>query len=92
MFRFFIGSIKNLTVSPITQEVGVVPLAAIKLTAVHVAAIFFLSGLIIATMLLGAQYLFRYRKYQIAKADDQDSLADNSKILYIIATLTFVRN
>ncbi|KAK9704575.1 Ion channel [Popillia japonica] len=71
-------SIKNLTVSPITQEVGVVPLSAIKLTAVHIAAIFFLSGLIIATMLLGAQYLFRYRKYQIAKADDQDSLADNT--------------
>ncbi|GJQ74472.1 hypothetical protein Trydic_g21341 [Trypoxylus dichotomus] len=71
-------SIKNLTVSPITQEVGVIPLSAIKLTAVHIAAIFFLSGLIIATLLLGAQYLFRYRKYQIAKADDQDSLADNT--------------
>ncbi|KAI4458483.1 thrombospondin type i domain-containing 1 [Holotrichia oblita] len=83
-------SIKNLTVSPITQEVGVVPLSAIKLTAVHIAAIFFLSGLIIATMLLGAQYLFRYRKYQIAKADDQDSLADNSKIMIInVLSATF---
>ncbi|RZC35348.1 uncharacterized protein BDFB_010137, partial [Asbolus verrucosus] len=48
----------------------------LKLTAVHIAAIFFLSGLLIATALLGAQYLFRYRKYHIAQAEDQDSLAD----------------
>ncbi|XP_017775966.1 PREDICTED: uncharacterized protein LOC108562210 isoform X2 [Nicrophorus vespilloides] len=67
---------RNLTAIPIAQGVGVIPLASLKLTSVHIAAIFFLSGLIIATALLGAQYMLRYRKYQIAQADDQDSLAD----------------
>ncbi|KAF5301841.1 hypothetical protein FQA39_LY10626 [Lamprigera yunnana] len=74
-----IGQIKNnLTIIPIAQEVGIIPSVVLKLTAVHIAAIFFLSGLCIATALLGAQYLCRYRKYHIAHADDQDSLADPS--------------
>lgn len=55
---------------------GVMKAVVLRLTAVHIAAIFFLSGLLIATALLGAQYLFRYRKYHVAKAEDQDSLAD----------------
>ncbi|KAB0800461.1 hypothetical protein PPYR_06201 [Photinus pyralis] len=58
------------------QGIGILPSVALKLTAVHIAAIFFLSGLSVATALLGAQYLCRYRKYHIAHADDQDSLAD----------------
>ncbi|XP_015837696.1 uncharacterized protein gogo isoform X3 [Tribolium castaneum] len=66
----------NVTGVPIAQSVGVVPAVMLKMTAVHIAAIFFLSGLLIATALLGAQYLFRYRKYHIAQAEDQDSLAD----------------
>ncbi|XP_063909126.1 uncharacterized protein LOC135126861 isoform X3 [Zophobas morio] len=66
----------NVSGIPIAQSIGVVPAVMLKLTAVHIAAIFFLSGLLIATALLGAQYLFRYRKYHIAQAEDQDSLAD----------------
>lgn len=72
-----IGSEKN-TSSPIAQGIGVVPAVALRLTAVHIAAIFFLSGLLIATALLGAQYMFRYRKYHVARAEDLDSLADPS--------------
>ncbi|XP_044259174.1 uncharacterized protein LOC123007794 isoform X2 [Tribolium madens] len=72
------SQIRKLNVSgvPIAQSVGVVPAVVLKMTAVHIAAIFFLSGLLIATALLGAQYLFRYRKYHIAQGEDQDSLAD----------------
>ncbi|KAF5289454.1 hypothetical protein FQR65_LT11827 [Abscondita terminalis] len=75
-----IGPIRsNFTAGiPIAQEVGIIPSVVLKLTAVHIAAIFFLSGLCIATALLGAQYLCRYRKYHVAHADDQDSLADPS--------------
>lgn len=72
-----IGSKKN-TSSPIAQGIGVVPAVALRLTAVHIAAIFFLSGLLIATALLGTQYMFRYRKYHVARAEDLDSLADPS--------------
>lgn len=73
---YFIGPEKNSTSVPIAQGIGVVPTIALKLTAVHIAAIFFLSGLFIATALLGAQYVFRYRKYHVARAEDLDSLAD----------------
>lgn len=52
------------------------PAVVLKLSAIHIAAIFFLSGLLLATILLGVQYLFRYRKYHIAKDEDQDSLTD----------------
>ncbi|KAG5860639.1 hypothetical protein JTB14_020668 [Gonioctena quinquepunctata] len=68
----------NITAIPVAQSVGVIPTVVLKLTAVHIAAIFFLSGLLIATALLGAQYIFRYRKYHVARAEDQDSLADPS--------------
>ncbi|ENN79623.1 hypothetical protein YQE_03935, partial [Dendroctonus ponderosae] len=60
---------------------SVIPLAVLKLTSVHIAAIFFLSGLIIATTILGIQYVFRYRKYQVAQLEDQDSLSGSSKTL-----------
>lgn len=66
----------NVTGLPIAQGIGIIPTVALKLTAVHIAAIFFLSSLLVATALLGAQYLCRYRKYHIAQAEDQDSLAD----------------
>lgn len=71
----------NASGLPIAQSIGVVPAVILKLTAVHIAAIFFLSGLLIATALLGAQYIFRYRKYHIAQGDDQDSLADPTGII-----------
>ncbi|KAK4882591.1 hypothetical protein RN001_005910 [Aquatica leii] len=75
-----IGPIKNNVTAgiPVAQEIGIIPSVVLKLTAVHITAIFFLSGLCIATALLGAQYLCRYRKYHIAHAEDQDSLADPS--------------
>ncbi|CAH0553889.1 unnamed protein product [Brassicogethes aeneus] len=68
----------NISTIPIAQSVGVLPANVLKMSAVHIAAIFFLSGLLLATSLLGAQYLFRYRKYHVAQAEDQDSLADPS--------------
>ncbi|KAJ8961826.1 hypothetical protein NQ318_021441 [Aromia moschata] len=68
----------NMTDVAMAHSVGLVPAVVLELTAVHIATIFFLSGLLIATALLGAQYLFRYRKYHVAGADDQDSLADTS--------------
>ncbi|CAG9769137.1 unnamed protein product [Ceutorhynchus assimilis] len=69
----------NITEVLVAHSVAsAIPVAVLKLTAVHIAAIFFLSGLIIATALLGLQYLFRYRKYQVAQFEDQDSLAASS--------------
>lgn len=67
----------NMTKMLVPQSAGILQTATIlKLTAVHVAAIFFLGGLLIATALLGAQYVFRYRKYHMAEAEDHDSLTD----------------
>ncbi|KAJ8982276.1 hypothetical protein NQ317_007250 [Molorchus minor] len=68
----------NMSATAVAKSIGVLPTAMLELTAVHIAAIFFISGLLIATALLGAQYLFRYRKYHVAEADDRDSLADPS--------------
>lgn len=56
-----------------------IPEVVLKLTAVHIAAIFFLSGLILATILLGLQYAFRYRKYHVTHLEDQDSLAGKTR-------------
>lgn len=64
--------------APVAQEIGVIPAAVSKLTAVQVVALIFSAGLMFATLLLGIQYMVRYRKYHIAQADDQDSLADPS--------------
>lgn len=76
---FFPGYYRNnITAVPVAHSIGLVPAVVLKLSAVHIAAIFFLSGLLLATLLLGAQYLFRYRKYHIAKAEDQDSLTDTN--------------
>lgn len=67
---------------PIAQEMGVIPAAVSKLTAVQVFALIFSVGLMFATVLLGVQYMVRYRKYHIAQAEDQDSLADPSGTWY----------
>lgn len=66
---------------PVAQGVGLVaaiPSAAVRLTAVHIAALVFVSVVLVATALLGAQYVLRYRKYHIA--EDMDSLADPAGI------------
>jgi hypothetical protein len=39
-----------------------------KLTLVHVAAILFVSIIVVISALLGAQYIFRYHKYQLAES------------------------
>ncbi|XP_060524261.1 uncharacterized protein LOC132700756 isoform X2 [Cylas formicarius] len=75
----------NITLIPVAQSVGVIPAVVLKLTAVHIAAIFFLSGLILATVSLGTQYLFRYRKYHIAQAEDQESLGASSASIPLTA-------
>ncbi|XP_076253063.1 thrombospondin-1 like protein golden goal isoform X3 [Rhynchophorus ferrugineus] len=72
----------NITEIRVAHSISTaIPAVVLKLTAVHIAAIFFLSGLIIATTLLGMQYAFRYRKYHIAEAEDQDSLAASNASL-----------
>ncbi|XP_066150361.1 uncharacterized protein gogo isoform X2 [Euwallacea fornicatus] len=69
----------NITQVAVAHSISsAIPAVVLKLTAVHIAALFFLSGLIIATILLGVQYAFRYRKYQVAQLEDQDSLAASS--------------
>nr|CAI5867988.1 unnamed protein product [Callosobruchus analis] len=75
---------QNISTASVAQSVGVVPAIVLKLTAVHIAAIFFLSGLIIATIALAAQYVIRYRKYHVAKAEDQDSLAGSNASVPIV--------
>lgn len=47
--------------------------AGARLTAVHIAALLLASVVLVATALLAAQYVLRYRKYHIA--EDMDSLA-----------------
>lgn len=56
--------------------VAAVPPVALRLTAVHIAALLLVSLVLVATALLGAQYLLRYRKYHIA--EDMDSLHDTA--------------
>ncbi|KAH0998879.1 hypothetical protein HUJ04_008143, partial [Dendroctonus ponderosae] len=76
----------NISAVQVAHSVSsVIPLAVLKLTSVHIAAIFFLSGLIIATTILGIQYVFRYRKYQVAQLEDQDSLSASSTNLQMSA-------
>ncbi|XP_050515763.1 uncharacterized protein LOC114336298 [Diabrotica virgifera virgifera] len=76
-----IGSSRfNVSVVPVAQNIGVIPVVILKLTAVHITAIFFLSGLLLATVMLGVQYIFRYRKYQVADGDDQDSISNLSDV------------
>ena len=41
---------------------------AMKLTIVHIIAILFASFIIVVSALLCAQYVFRYRKYQLAES------------------------
>ncbi|XP_018332214.1 uncharacterized protein LOC108741789 isoform X2 [Agrilus planipennis] len=81
--RFLVQAVQLASLSDnkrtdVAQHVGFLAVRVLKLTAVHIAAIFLLSGLLFATFLLGIQYMIRYRKYQIAKSDDQDSLTDPS--------------
>uniref|UniRef100_A0A6P7GEA4 Uncharacterized protein LOC114336299 n=1 Tax=Diabrotica virgifera virgifera TaxID=50390 RepID=A0A6P7GEA4_DIAVI len=76
----FCSSRFNVSVVPVAQNIGVIPVVILKLTAVHITAIFFLSGLLLATVMLGVQYIFRYRKYQVADGDDQDSISNLSDV------------
>lgn len=41
---------------------------AIKLTIAHLVAILFVSLILVISALLGAQYIFRYRNYQLAES------------------------
>lgn len=44
-----------------------VPYKSTKLTLLHIIAILFSSIIIVISSLLGVQYIFRYRKYQLAE-------------------------
>uniref|UniRef100_A0A1B0CTS4 Uncharacterized protein n=1 Tax=Lutzomyia longipalpis TaxID=7200 RepID=A0A1B0CTS4_LUTLO len=57
---------------PVTSR-AIIPISAIesiamKLTIAHVAAIAFVSMIIVMSLMLGTQYVFRYRKYQLAES------------------------
>ncbi|CAH1101027.1 unnamed protein product [Psylliodes chrysocephalus] len=80
------AGINNITAVPVAQNVGIIPVVILKLSAVHIAAIFFLVGLLLATIVLGLQYVFRYRKYQIAEGDDHDSVSNYSGVGVPLAT------
>lgn len=52
------------------------PLTKTNLKMIHVIAIFFTGIMIVVSALLGAQYIFRYRKYKkTASFSEQDSPA-----------------
>lgn len=38
------------------------------MTMVHIIAVLFISIILVVSALLGAQYIFRYRKYQLAES------------------------
>lgn len=86
---FLLGYYRNnITAIQVAHSIGLVPAVVLKLSAIHLATIFFLCGLLLATVLLGAQYLFRYRKYHIARAEDQDSLTDpHGKYLFLFQSI-----
>lgn len=46
-----------------------------RLALVHIAVILLLLAVLLASSCLGAQYLHRYRKYQLAAREDLESLA-----------------
>ncbi|XP_055696759.1 uncharacterized protein LOC129797908 isoform X1 [Phlebotomus papatasi] len=57
---------------PVTSR-AIIPIStiesiAMKLTIAHVAAIAFVSVIIVMSLMLGTQYVFRYRKYQLAES------------------------
>lgn len=53
----------------------IVPITS-RLKIIHIVAILFTSIIIIVSAMLGAQYVFRYRKYQLAEsAGEPDSPA-----------------
>ncbi|KAJ6635680.1 Hemicentin-1, partial [Pseudolycoriella hygida] len=60
----------NVTISVTSRAVMPADISpiAMKLTLVHIIAILFASVIIIVSALLGAQYVFRYRKYQLAES------------------------
>lgn len=44
------------------------PYGTAKLTVVHIAALLFAAVIVAVSAALGAQYVFRYRKYQLAES------------------------
>lgn len=60
------------------QEMSFIPAAVSNLTAIQAVALIFSAGLTLSSLLLGIQYIVRYRKYHIAQAEDRDSLTNPS--------------
>lgn len=61
----------NVTLNIPSQAVIQAPnktLIAVNLTIVHIVAILFVSIILVISILLGTQYLVRYRKYQLAES------------------------
>lgn len=49
------------------MPIRIVPIAA-NLTMIHIIAILFTSIIVVVSAMLGAQYVVRYRKYQLAES------------------------
>lgn len=65
------------------QSVKNVPSPFSRLAIVHITIVLFLVGVLLASTCLGAQYIHRYRKYQLAAAtEDIETITDcSSKII-----------
>lgn len=49
------------------MPIRIVPIA-VNLTLIHIIAILFTSIIVVVSAMLGAQYIVRYRKYQLAES------------------------
>lgn len=67
------------------EPVKIVPSPFSRLAIVHITIVLFLVGVLLASTCLGAQYIHRYRKYQLAAAtEDVETITDcSSKIMFI---------
>lgn len=82
MFLLFAAGnpMANDTMSVFSQAimpVRIVPLAA-NLTMIHIIAILFTSVIVVVSAMLGAQYVVRYRKYQLAESRGEPDSPDHT--------------
>lgn len=59
------GNYSFISMVPVTRKINAL---ATNLTIAHVIAILFVGLIVLISLLLGTQYIFRYRKYQLAAA------------------------
>lgn len=68
----------------VMSVVGTAPGVLSRFALVHVAVLVFLSAVFLVSACMGAQYIHRYRKYQLAAAtEDLETITDLSSKLFI---------